>query len=191
MKYVNRRGDVYYLFQGVTKTGKPKYFISRKTESNAGVRIDSLPSDFELFESPIDSKVSVRKRIPSCIDENELKFVQERTNATAKNLKARVICEGSFISIYVSESLDDFKSIASEFGGLPPQTIAIIQASALMSPAFRFKLVREEERVFEVQRYCFRGSIDDWISLHHEGTLDELCRVYLVHLGKESFYELI
>ncbi|MFY8199573.1 MAG: hypothetical protein ACOVLE_02810 [Pirellula staleyi] len=43
MKYVNRRGDAYYVFQGVTKTGKPKYYVSRKAESAAGIQIDSLP----------------------------------------------------------------------------------------------------------------------------------------------------
>ena len=43
MNHVNRKGDVYYVFQGVTKTGKPKYYVSLKTKSDAGQQIDSLP----------------------------------------------------------------------------------------------------------------------------------------------------
>jgi hypothetical protein len=191
MNYVNRRGDVYYLFQGVTKTGKPKYYVSLKAASNAGVRINSLPTDFELFESPIDSRVSIRKRIPSDIYENELQFVQERISAMVQNVLTRVVCEGRSIVIYESASPDEFKSMAAAFGGMTSRFVEVMQSSSPMSPAFRFKLIRKKERVFEAQRFCFRGGIEDWISLHHEGTLDELCQYYLKHLGKESFYELM
>ncbi len=191
MNYVNRRGDVYYLFQGVTKSGKPKYYVSLKAASNAGVRINSLPTDFELFESPIDSRVSIRKRIPSDIYENELQFVQERINAMVQNVLTRVVCEGRSIVIYESASPDEFKSMAAAFGGMNSRFVEVMQSSSPMSPAFRFKLIRMKERVFEAQRFCFPGGIEDWISLHHEGTLDELCQYYLKHLGKESFYELM
>ncbi len=191
MKHVNRRGDVYYFFQGVTKTGKPKYYVSRKAESEAGEPIDSLPDDFELFESPVDARVSIRKKVPSDIYDNELQFVQERTKLTVKNVKALVVREGQSIVIYESAGADEYKSMASAFGGLTSRYVEAMQASSPMSPAFRFKLVRKKERIFEAQRFCFRGRIEDWISLHHEGTLDELCQYYLKHLGKESFYELM
>ncbi len=191
MKYVNRRGEAYYVFQGVTKTGKPKYYVSLKAESVAGIQIDSLPDDFELFESPIDARVSIRKRIPSDIYDNELQFVQERTNSMVQNVRTRVVCEGRSIVIYESARTDEFKSMASVFGGSTSRFVEIMQSSSPMSPAFRFKLIRKKERIFEAQRFCFRGVVDDWISLHHEGTLDELCKYYLEHLGKESFYELM
>lgn len=191
MKYVNRRGDTYYVFQGVTKTGKPKYYVSLKAESVAGIQIDSLPDDFELFESPIDARVSIRKKVPSDICDNELQFVQERTNAKVQNVGTRVVCEGRSIVIYESARADEFKSMAAVFGGLTSRFVEATQSYSPMSPAFRFKLIRKKERIFEAQRFCFRGGIEDWISLHHEGTLDELCQYYLKHLGKESFYELM
>jgi hypothetical protein len=191
MKYVNRRGDAYYVFQGVTKTGKPKYYVSLKAESVAGVQIDSLPHDFELFESPIDARVSIRNRVTSDIYDNELQFVQERTNSMARNVRAQVVREGRSIVIYESVGADEFKSMAAVFGGLTSRFVEAMQSSSNMSPAFRFKLIRKKERIFQAQRFCFRGIVDDWISLHHEGTLDELCQYYLKHLGKESFYELM
>lgn len=191
MKHVNRRGEVYYVFQGVTKTGKPKYYVSRKAESQAGEPIDSLPDDFELFESPVDARVSIRKKVPSDIYDNELQFVQERIKLTVKNVKALVVREGRSIVVYESAGADEYKSMASAFGGLTSRFVEAMQASCPMSPAFRFKLVRKKERMFEAQRFCFRGGIEDWISLHHEGALDELCQYYLKHLGKESFYELM
>ena len=191
MKYVNRRGDAYYVFQGVTKTGKPKYYVSRKAESAAGIQIDLLPDDFELFESPIDARVIIRKRVLSDIYDNELNFVQERANSMARNVRAKVVSKGRCVVIYESARAEEFKSMASVVGGLTSRFVEAMQSSSPMSPAFLFKLIRKKERVFEAQRFCFRGGIEDWISLHHEGTLDELCQYYLKHLGKESFYELM
>ena len=58
LEYVNRRGDRYYILQGVTKTGKPKYYCSRKPK---GVPVEELPDDFEVYENPGTKMVSVRK----------------------------------------------------------------------------------------------------------------------------------
>lgn len=138
-------GDAYYVFQGVTKTGKPKYDVSRKAEFVAGSQLDD----------------SERKGRGRCI------------------------------VIYESVRAEEPKSMASVFGGLTLRFAEAMQYSSPMSPAFRFKLIRKKERVFEAQRFCFRGGIDDWIRLHHEGTLDELCQYYLKHLGKEFFYKLM
>ncbi len=191
MNYVNRKGDVYYVFQGVTKTGKPKYYVSLKAKSDSGQQIVSLPDDFELHEDPIDARVSIRKKKPSDIHDFELQFVRERIDLIVRSVKTRVVCEGRSIVIFESASPDEFKSMAAVFGGLTSRFVEVMQSTSQMSPAFRFKLIEKQGRVFEAQRFCFRGGIDDWISLHHEGPLDDLCQKYLKHLGQESFYELI
>lgn len=49
MEYLNRHGTAYFIFQGVTKTGKPKYFASKKATSDSGTRIESLPDEFEIL----------------------------------------------------------------------------------------------------------------------------------------------
>jgi hypothetical protein len=54
----------------------------------------------------------------------------------------------------------------------------------------RFRLVDEKDRVFEAERYCFLGSIDEWISIGVPGKLKSLARKYVRHLGKDSFYEI-
>ena len=191
MSYVNRKGDVYYVFQGVTKTGKPKYFISRKAESKAGVQIDALPVEFELYESPVDARVSVRKRVPSDITNNELEFVREQANTWAPEQRTQVVREGQFIVVYISESIGALDSISGEYSGVSQRFVKAVQLSGPKSPAFRFKLVRKKERIFRAQRFCYRGSIDDWVGLGYDGMLDELCKKYFKHLGKESFFDLM
>ena len=57
----------------------------------------------------------------------------------------------------------------------------------------RFTLVDEEKRTFSVQRWCFRGSIDDWIDLWssgHHGKLLDLVRKFCPHIGQDSFFDL-
>lgn len=46
------------------------------------------------------------------------------------------------------------------------------------------------KREFEVRRYCFLGSIDDWIGIGKTGALPELVETYVQHLGEESNFEL-
>ncbi len=54
----------------------------------------------------------------------------------------------------------------------------------------RFIIRDQEQRLFLPERYCFRGSVKDWISIGNVGDLASLCRRYLGHLGKDSIYEL-
>ena len=53
-----------------------------------------------------------------------------------------------------------------------------------------FTLTDETTRQFSVDRWCFRGSIDDWFPLNY-GELPKLVEKYCKHLGKESFFELM
>jgi hypothetical protein len=45
----NAKGKTYYLYQGTTKTGKPRYYFSM--ESN-GALAESIPEGFEIYENP-------------------------------------------------------------------------------------------------------------------------------------------
>ena len=58
------------------------------------------------------------------------------------------------------------------------------------SPMMRFVLEDEENREFVIERWCFMGSIDDWIFVDSSKDLAKLVRKYCKHLGKDSFYEL-
>jgi hypothetical protein len=49
IEHINRRGKKYYLHEGKTKTGKPKYFFSMKSEGNT---IDAIPEGYEIYENP-------------------------------------------------------------------------------------------------------------------------------------------
>jgi hypothetical protein len=56
--------------------------------------------------------------------------------------------------------------------------------------AMRFVLVDKKARTFVAQRFCYLGSIDDWIDISEPGKLADLARTYLPHLGKDSYFDL-
>ena len=52
----------------------------------------------------------------------------------------------------------------------------------------------KKDRTFRVQRWCFKGSIDDWIDLWMSGgvgKLPVLVQTFCPHLGRDSFYDLM
>ena len=58
----------------------------------------------------------------------------------------------------------------------------------------RFTLDDKKDRTFRVQRWCFKGSIDDWIDLGMSGgvgKLPVLVHTFCPHLGRDSFYDLM
>jgi hypothetical protein len=57
LSYTNRRGNVYYLHAGMTKTGKRRFFVARSIGDGA---LAELPDGFEIAES-INGVVSVRR----------------------------------------------------------------------------------------------------------------------------------
>ena len=64
------------------------------------------------------------------------------------------------------------------------------EGGSLYQKVLRFTLIDEDDRRFAAERWCFLGSIDDWIPLSG-GELAGLIERYAPHIGKESFFELM
>ena len=46
--YTNRKGVTYYLCQGVTRTGKPRYYFAREPQ---GDPLEQIPAGYIISES--------------------------------------------------------------------------------------------------------------------------------------------
>ena len=193
IEYVNRRGDRYYLLQGETKTGKPKYYCSRKS---SGVPVERLPDGFELHESPANGMVSVRKIRPTRIMPWERECVVRLAKQLAVGSDVIVDVDGDSLVVYASDAdpqgmtktLDRFLG----FGAVPAGKVhEMIAKTSQYSATLRFTLTDEEERRYSAERWCWRGRIDNWIPLAYEMDLEGLLKKYLPHVGRESFFELI
>lgn len=188
--YVNRRGETYYLHIGKTKTGKPKYTFSRSSE---GVLADELPAEYEIREQ-VTGQISVRLAKPQLITDEE---VRELEHAVAQIVPANrflVDRNEKLLTVYVLDLDDECADTLRQIGGpfLTEERVEeYICQRGRYEHTFRFQLFDAKWRVFQTQRYCYRGSVDAWINLGGPGFLPDLAETYLKHIGQMSYYDLM
>ncbi len=186
--HINRKGKTYYLHQGTTKTGKPKYFFALR---NKGELAGSIPPGYEIYENPNAQVFLRRKRTPIITDE-EVAIVDAGMRQYCRVKDFIIDVKKNAIVIYTPDQ--DVAFLADSLSFLPGTRNAKIQAirqTALSySPMLQFVLMDKVKREFEVRRYCFLGSIDDWIGIGKIGALPELVKTYVQHLGEESYFDL-
>jgi hypothetical protein len=189
INYTNAKGKTSYLHQGTTKTGKPKYHFSMQSE---GTLAASIPAGFEIYENP-NAQVFLRRIPPKIITDEERQVVEDGMRKYAEVQDYKIDVKGNAIVIYTADQ--DRETLADVFKDMYPTPAAYTQLMTLLrqgihySPMLQFLLEDEKRRTFTAQRYCFIGSIDDWLDIGH-GPLTTLVKRYVKHLGQESYYEL-
>ena len=127
-----------------------------------GPLVDVVPNGFEIYEN-VNGQVFLRR--------------------IRKKLKKNII------TIYETEVREGLSSALAPWVDPAKEKQFRIQHAYYMA-VLRFVLTDPAQRRFAPERYCFRGSVDDWISLGPPATLPSLLKKYAKHLGKESFYDL-
>ncbi|MEZ6128622.1 MAG: hypothetical protein R3C59_08055 [Planctomycetaceae bacterium] len=221
LEYINCRQQQYYIFEGRTKTGKPKYYASKKPVSSGGSPVDSLPIDFEIHENPQNATVTVRRRRPTRVTAKERNLVERLVLELSECPRVRLDVVGDAIVVYtpdtdparilpklssglgflahhLSESLLDTSHYTAmlRFSLQEPATKRRKSAKSRATPksdeaaAPDSELPTQLPRIWQAARYCFRSYIDGWLSVGRPDELEPLARNFVVHLGRESFYEL-
>lgn len=188
IEYTNRKGEKYYLHVGATKTGKPKYYVALHVR---GPLAEAIPDGFEIHEYP-DGQVSLRKALPKLISDEELVFVGRELERIDRLKGSRVESKLKVLTVYVVDRKED---LVKELRGLMPWRSRVGLDSAAerlwsYDPQLQFVLIDEKKRLFQTRRYCYLGRIDDWIDIGDCGPLAKLAKLYIKHLGQESYYEL-
>jgi hypothetical protein len=187
--HTNAKGKTYYLHQGTTKTGKPKYYFAM--ESN-GALAESIPAGFEIYENP-NAQVFLRRLPPKVITDEERQVVEDGMRKYAEVQDYKIDVKGNAIVVYTADQ--DIETLAGLFKDIypdpttNPQLMTLLRNEIHYSPMLQFLLEDAQRRLFTAQRYCFVGSIDDWIDIGY-GPLPTLVKRYVKHLGKESYFDL-
>jgi len=185
IQHINRRGKAYYLYEGKTKTGKPKYFFSMKSEGNL---VNTIPDGYEIYENP-NSQVFLRKIQPQIITPEEIDKVKAGIKKYAKPDYFIVDVKGKNIIVNLADQdVDTLVEIISPMAS--PRARDVMIRSLSYSPMMQFVLKDPKTREFAVERWCFLGAVDGWICLDQSTDLSQLVKKYGSHLGKESFYDL-
>lgn len=186
--YTNRKGKTYYLHQGETKLGNPKYFFSLHDEGNL---VEAIPPGYEVYENP-NGQVFLRRTKTQIITDEEVAVVEAGMRQYCRIEHFIVDVKKNAIVIYAPDQ--DVDLLADKLSFLPgsreTKVKAVMERVLTYSPMFQFVLTDKAKRLFETQRYCFLGSIDDWITIGDEDELPRLVKAYVKHLGEESFYDL-
>jgi|SRR5208283_4273367 len=189
IQHVNRHGKTYCLHQGKTKTGKPKWYFSMEPEGDLA---ECIPAGYEIYEKP-NAQVFLRKIVPTLVTKEEVAAVEDGVRNRAGLTAFIVEAKKDTIIVHLAE---DHGDALARIGGLMglgslDRLFPDLRYSSTYLPMMKFILVDEKSRRFHVERWCFKGSIDDWFPLMGSGTLSQMVAKYTPHLGKESFFQLM
>ena len=193
--HTNHKGVTFYLGRGVTKTGKPRYFFAR--DPDKGEPVEAIPEGYEIVES-VNGVVSLAKARPARIRSEELALVQATVAVHPKSGNYRVDVKGERIVVYEREGADP-DQVVRDIAGSMNLPFAVLAArmretfdrSARFTPVLRFTLADEAKRTFYVERWCYLGSIDDWMDIGAAGQLSRWVKQTVPTLGTEAFFELM
>lgn len=186
IQHVNRKGQTFYLHQKTTKKANLKYFFSMKRD---GELAESIPHGFEVYENP-NAQVFLRKIQQKMITDDEIAIVEKGMREFARLPYGRVDVKKDIISVFVPDQNVGRLSEAFSFALNDRKMQDAFSQAITYSAMLRFVLVDEAKRLFATQRYCFLGSVDDWIDIGESNTLPKLVKRYVKHLGQDSFFEL-
>jgi hypothetical protein len=194
-EHCNRRGDVYLLQAGETRTGRPRYYFGRRL---TGEPVEEVPTGYEVFESPERGQVYLRKERLTCIEPTERELVAEEIRCLSNVVHFVVDVEEDSLVVYLpTRSVNEVNDMVRFLAG--PDALQVPRfreardqflRESQYERALRFELLDSEQRTFHVERWCFPGSNGGWLHLAGPASLFDLVDRYVDYLGEESFYEL-
>lgn len=189
--YTNRKGFTYFLNKGVTKTGKPRYYFAKEQK---GEPVDEVPQGYEIEES-VNAVVSLVKFRPKLIPYEETACVEAALKRKPDARRYRVAAKDRQIIVYeaVGGDMEGLLDALNFLGGrdsLREYMEGFETRHAQYSPVMRFILDDQETREYHAERWCYRGSIDDWIYAGHSGKIGTLAKNLIPKLGTDELFEL-
>jgi hypothetical protein len=188
--YTSRKGLTYYLCQGVTKTGKPRYYFAREIKDEP---VEQIPEGYTISES-VNGVVSLSKTQVSQLREDEINAVKAAVARHPKSRNYRVNARPKRIEVYELTGPDAETLIAalgsglSTVPGIAGRISAEIDRYGQFTPVLRFTLIDADTRTFEAERLYYSGSIDDFIHSGH-GPLEPMASDMIATLGTDEFFE--
>ena len=191
--YTNRKGHTYYLCQGLTKTGKLRYYFAREPKEGSP---DQIPDGYRISES-VNGVVSLVKDHPQPILPQEVANVEAVLARHPRSRDYRIALKNNQIVIYerLGPDIETLSTIFGKFSAFQSDTVKMrlreqLDKMARFSPILRFILIDPEERKFTAERWSYLGDIDDWIDIGESGKLEKLARRLIPKLGTDDFFEL-
>jgi len=169
------------------------YFFAREPK---GKPLDEIPEGYEIRES-VNGLVSLAKQRPVRIQPSEREWVETLLQQHPKSRNYRVDVKEGAIVIYERAGVDpeDLIGRLRTTLGIPSGRVdavrEVLEEGARFSPEMRFVLLDQEDRTFGAERWCYLGSIDDWIEVGPPGPLRVLAKRFIPLLGTHELYDIL
>ena len=189
--YTNALGVTYYLHEGRTKTGKPRYFVAKTIRSSqsegdpvAIPRVE-MPEGYEFTES-INGVVSVR-RIDSATSKANARVPEADVERVRKEVARHPHLRRCKVAVVKGAIV-----IHEPRGGMPPELMGTMLGRAAPRPDYEpvMKLEADDSGIYAVFRMTYRGD-GGWSYPLDVGPLGKLVSRYVRHVGTEGFFELM
>jgi len=186
--FKNQLGKAYYLKSRKTKKGNTTYFLTTKLDDSC---LDMLPKEYEVYENYSAKMLYIRKKKKSEFSAEDIAIIERELSKNDSIDGFELNIHGDEIKIYEME--DKSKNLSPDFfRGIAKDKLNIAKAYLMQyTENMSIKKITKKGVVeYLVLRFCYRGSIDDWIVVDAGEDLETLAVSNLVHLGKESFFDL-
>jgi hypothetical protein len=186
--HTNRMGVTYYLHEGKTKTGKPRYFFTRAVGPEA---LAKMPDGFELSES-INGVVSVRRTNAgaSVVPDEDVKAVETvvRGHSHLRGYGVRAV--GNAVVIFEPHPRpDELRDFAQRLGNTH-RALGFVEErmkKAQYAPVMKFE---PEGAGYVAFRMTSRGK-GGWSWPLQTGKIRDLAKSLVGSLGTDAFFELM
>ena len=183
---------MYYLCQGMTRGGKPRYYLAREPQ---GDPLDQIPEGYEIGES-VNGQVFLAKKRPAEIQAEEKAIVEAAIARHPQSRSYRVQVKGKQIVIYehTGPKVEDLSPLFRRLGGVSQRQVdsvrEFLDETARFSPVLRITLKDKDARVFFAERRSYLSSMADWIRIGPEGSLRQLAQRLIPMLGTDALFEV-
>ena len=139
-----------------------------------------LPDGYEIHEHPVNAQVFLRKKQARIITDIEKHLIGKHLGKLKSSRRYVFDIKGKVITIFESDQdVGDLRELFNEVS-YPGSWHAQFTVDSFIDynigyfPVMRFTLDDETKRTFVIERYSFRGSIEDWIYIDGPDALDEI-----------------
>ncbi|GEM_PF-3781429 len=189
-EFKNSRDVAFYIKSKLTKKGNTTYFMTKKLDKEC---LDEEPQGFEVFEKPDSRTIFIRRRKPNKFGLKGVNTIKKELEKNKNVADFRIDVNGDEVKVYTTDIEASRESI---FDGGLSQLLNSKDKLDFFKKRFqryeermRIKLMeKKEEKEYLVYRYCYRGSVDDWIIIDAGEDLIEMAK-NLQLIGTEEYFE--
>ena len=185
VQYTNRKGKIYFLHEGSTKKGNPKYTLSQSKEGALNI----IPEGYEIYENP-NAQVFLRRIKPKLIKKTEEILVKEKFIKLIEQKYCKLTVEKKTITIYLADQ--DVEKIREIWKNTPRAqkegVEVLIDKEITYSPVIQLVLQSQKERLFVVKIVYYEEGNRMWEIVNTSDRLEYLIPIISEEIDVETYY---